>query len=91
MKVTGLTLCKYIQFESLEWKLVTPSWKYPQILDFADFFYKEMLTSLISFSSRNTFSLDLFFKVSVVHAKVCTIFFFVADLLDSETPQKLPN
>ena len=55
MEVTGLTLCKCIQFESLEWKLVTHS-------GFTGFFYKEMLTSLISFSSRNTFSLDLLFK-----------------------------
>ena len=41
---------------------------------FTDFFYKEMLNSLVSFSSRNTFSLDLLFKESIVYAKVCTIF-----------------
>ena len=33
-----------------------------------------MLTSLISFSSRNTFSIDLLLKASVVYAKVCMIF-----------------
>ena len=32
------------------------------IIGFTDFFYKEMLTSLISFSSRNTFSLNLLLK-----------------------------
>ena len=41
---------------------------------FTDFFYKEMLNSLVSFSLRNTFSLDLLFKESIVYAKVCTIF-----------------
>ena len=37
-------------------------------MSFADFF-KEMLTSLISFSSRYTFSLNLLLKASVVQAK----------------------
>ena len=32
------------------------------LIGFTDFFYKETLTSLISFSSRNTFSLNLLLK-----------------------------
>ena len=36
------------------------------LMGFTDFFYKNMFTSLISFSSRNTFSLNLLLKASVV-------------------------
>ena len=39
------------------------------LMGFADFFYKEILTNLISFSSRYTFSLNPLLKASVVWAK----------------------
>ena len=39
------------------------------LMGFADFFYKETLTSLFSFSSRYTFSLNLLLKASVVQTK----------------------
>ena len=39
------------------------------LIGFTDFFYKEMLTSLISFSSSYTFSHNLLLKASVVYAK----------------------
>ena len=40
---------------------------------FTDFFYKEILTCLISFSPRNTFLLNLLLKASIVYAKVFMI------------------
>ena len=63
------------------------------LMGFTDFFYKEMLTSISSFSSRYTFSLNLLLRASVVYAKVMSfyIFFFVANCIGSETSQKLPN
>ena len=39
------------------------------LMGFTDFFYKEMLTSSISFSWRNTFSLNLLAKASLVQVK----------------------
>ena len=39
------------------------------LMGFTDFFYKEILTKLISFSSRYTFPLDLLLKAGVVLAK----------------------
>ena len=39
------------------------------LMGFTDFFYKEILTKLISFSSRYTFPLDLLLKAVVVLAK----------------------
>ena len=39
------------------------------LMGFTDFFYKEILTNLISFSSRYTFSLNLLLKASVAWAK----------------------
>ena len=39
------------------------------LMGFTDFFHKEMLTKLISFSLRNTFSLNLFLKPTVVQAE----------------------
>ena len=39
------------------------------VLGFTDFFYKEILTNLTSFSSRYTFSLNLLLKTRVAWAK----------------------
>ena len=63
------------------------------LIGFTDFFYKEMLTSLISFSSRYTFSLNLLLKASAVWAKNYEFlpFFFVANRIGSETSHKLLN
>ena len=71
MIATGFRLCRYIQFESLQWKLVTRAWKLSlNLMGFTDFFYKEMLISLISFSLKNTFSLNLLPKATVVQVKI---------------------
>ena len=59
MKVAGFTICKYIHFE----KLVEISLN---LMGFTDFLYKEILISLISFSSRDAFSLNMLLKASVV-------------------------
>ena len=45
---------------------------------FTDFFYKEMFTCLISFSSRNTFSLEF-------------LLFFTPNRIGSERSHKIPN
>ena len=58
-----------------------------------DFFYKEMLTSLISFSSKNTFSFNLLLKAALLRLKIMSFynFFFVANGISLETSHKLPN
>ena len=93
MKVFGFTICKYIQFASLEWKLVIEISL--NLIGFTDFFYKVILTSLISFSSRNTFSLNLSLKSErCLGCKIITSFndfFFVTNRIGSETSHKLPN
>ena len=66
---------KAIQFESLRrisHRLMEISLN---LIGFTDFFCKEMLTSLISFSSRNNFSLNLLLKASVVYSKKFLHFF----------------
>ena len=63
------------------------------VMVFKDFFYKEMLTSLISFSSRNTSSLNRYLKQTLFRLKIMFYynFFVVANRTGSETSHKLPN
>ena len=63
------------------------------LLGFTNIFYKEMLISVIWFSSRYTFSLNLSLKQGLFRMKIMSfyIFFFVANCIGSETSQKLPN
>ena len=70
MKTTGFSLCKYIQFEKSGAgisHMLMDIWF--NLMSFTGFFYKEMFTSFISFSSRDIFSLNLLLKASVVQAK----------------------
>ena len=62
-------------------------------MGFTDFFYKEILTNLISFSSRYTFAFSLLLKASVVWAKIhgFYIFFFVGNRIGSEASHNFPN
>ena len=62
-------------------------------MGFTDFFCKEIMTSLISFSSKYTFLPNLLLKAGVVQAKNYEFlhFFFGANRIGSETSQKLPN
>ena len=70
MKVTGFTLCKSRVEITVCKSRVEISHTLMEIslnlMRFTDFFYKEMLTSLILFSSRNTFSLNLILQASAV-------------------------
>ena len=68
MKATGFTLCKYIQFKSLAFRAISDTLMEISLnlMGFTDFFYKEMLTSLILFYSKYTFSLNLLLKTIVV-------------------------
>ena len=65
MKVTGFTIYM-VQIYTVCKSRVEISHMLMEIssnlMGFTDFFYKEMLTSLVSFSSRNTFSLNLLLK-----------------------------
>ena len=80
MKASGFTLCKYMEIS------LNP-------MGFTDFFYKEILTNLISLSSRYAFSRNVLLKASVVRVKNYEFlhFFFVANRIGSETSHKLPN
>ena len=67
MKTTGFTLANIYSFYKFRVAISHTLMEISlNLMGFTDFLHKEMLTSLFSFFSRYTFSLNLILKASVV-------------------------